>query len=235
MLSHIVMHLTLCSAAARMKNQSSLPVHVVVVDKIDRRLVDKTVRVATSGAADSAAEFDIAWGVYQAHASVRAGAVQCSGSQFFSVIADHNRQLNMKLQNSIAGMPVPVIIQGDVPAEYSYTQPEVVLFGKDTKCGAAIGSPIDASIDQEDDDQAFYASVYPTNSLMQSAPVTPALKLKDSVGGYHYVKVPNDFIEFRTRRPGLAELDIKDELIQFIADKPEDTLLCLRTYETTTH
>jgi hypothetical protein len=234
-LSHIVMHLTLCTAAARLKNQSSLPVHVTVVDKIDRRLVDETVRVATSGAADSTAEFDIAWGMYLAHASMRAGNAQCEGSQFFSVIADHNRQLTMKLQNTVTPMPVPVIIQGDVPAEYSYTQPEIVVFGKGAKCDAPIGTPLDAAIDQEDDDQAFYATLYPTGPIVQNAPVTPALKLKDSVGGYHYIKIPNNFVEFGGRRPGQAQFDVTDDLIQFVAGKPEDTLLCFRIYETTTH
>lgn len=233
-LSHIVMHLTLCSAAARLKTQAGLPVHITVLDKIDREVVDETVRVATSGAADSTAEFDIPWGLYLAEASLRAGRTQCAGAQFLSVIADHNRQLSVTLRSTPAALPVPVIIQGDVPAEYSYTQPQVVLFGKGAKCNDPVGAPIDANIDQEDDDQAFYASLYPSASLLQNGPVTPALKLEDSAGGYHYVKIPNNFIQFGARRPGLSEIDIKDELIQFIAGKPEDTLLCFRTFETIT-
>lgn len=233
-LSHIVMHLALCSSAAGLKTQTSVPVHVVVVDKVNHHLVNQTVRVATSGAADSTTEFDIPWGLYLAEASVRSGRASCSAAQFFNVLRDHDRQVTVHLQNGFAAPPVPVIINGDVPAEFSYADPEIVIFGKDAKCDAPVGDPIAATIDQQDDDQAYYATVYPSAVLEQNAPVTPAIKLKDSAGGYHYLKMPKNFIDFASRRPSIAELDIKDELIDFIAGKPEDTLLCFRGYETTT-
>lgn len=233
-LSHIVMHLVLCSASARLKTQADLPVHVTVLDKVNHHLVDQVVRVSRTGAADGTAEFDVPWGLYLAQASLRAGGTTCSESQFFSVLPNHNRELTVHLQNGNVGTLVPTIIYGDIPSEFSYVEPQVVLFGKDTKCDEQIGTPIDAKIDQQNDDQAYYASVYPTPALVQNMPVTPAIRLKDSSGGYHYLRMPANFIGFTHRMPGLNELDIKDELVQFIAGKPEDTLLCMRGYETTT-
>lgn len=233
-LSHIVMQLVLCNAATRLKTQAGVPVHVVMLDKVNRHVVDETVHVAASGAADGTAEFDVPWGTYLVQAQLHAGRAICSESKFFSVLPNHNRQLDMQLQNGVTGTPVPVIINGSLPSEFAYTQPTVVLFGKDAKCDSPVGTPLGANIDQQDDDQAYYANVYPSAALMKNMPVTPALRLTDSSGGYHYLKMPSNFLEFGGRRPSQDELDVKDELIDFIAGKPEDTLLCMRGYETTT-
>lgn len=233
-LSHIVMHLVLCNSASRAKTQADVPVRVTVLDKVNHHVVDQSVRVARSGAADGTAEFDIPWGLYAAQAQLHTGRITCSGVQFFSVLANHDRELTMKLQDGNVGTRVPTIIYGDVPAEFSYVEPQIVLFGKDTQCDQPVGTPVAAEIDQQDDDQAYYALVYPTAALMQSMPVTPAIRLKDSSGGYHYLRMPKNFISFSHRMPGLNELDVKDELVQFVAGKPEDTLLCMRGYETTT-
>lgn len=233
-LSHIVMHVVLCSASARLKTQTNVPVHVTVLDKVNHHLVDQTVRVARTGAADSSTEFDIPWGLYLAQASMHVGGTTCSQSQFFSVLPNHDRELTVNLQNGNVGTLVPTIIYGDIPTEFSYVEPQVVLFGKDTKCDEPLGTPLDVKIDQQNDGQAYYASVYPTPALLQNMPVTPAIKLKDSSGGYHYVRMPKNFVSISHRMPGLNELDIKDDLVQFIAGKPEDTLLCMRGYETTT-
>lgn len=231
-LSHIVMQLVLCNAATRLKTQASLPVRVAVVDKLNRHVADETVRVAASGATDGTVEFDIPWGVYLAQASLHAGRTTCTQSQVFSVLPGHNRQLRMQLQHGNTGMPVPVIINGELPSEFAYAQPTVVIFGKGAKCNSPVGTPLAANIDQQDDDQAYYASIYPNAALLQDMPAIPALRLTDSSGGYHYVKIPSDFLDFK--HPGQAQYDVKDELIDLLAGKPEDTLLCVRTYETTT-
>lgn len=233
-LSHIVMQLVLCNAAARLKTQGDLPVRVAVLDKVNHHVIDETAHVAASGAADGTIEFDIPWGVYLAQASLRAGRTTCTRSQFFSVLPDHNRQLKMHLQDGLTGTPVPVIINGNLPSEFAYAQPTIVLFGKDAKCDAPVGTPLAADIDQQNDDQAYYANIYPSAALIQNMPVTPVLRLADSSGGFHYLKMPSNFLEFGHRRPSQDQLDVKDELIDFIAGKPEDTLLCMRGYETTT-
>lgn len=233
-LSHIVMQLVLCKAAAQLKTRGDLPVRVSVVDKVNHHLVDETVHVAASGAADDTLEFDIPWGIYLAQASLHTGRTTCARSQFFSVLPGHNRELKIQLQDGLTGTPVPVIINGDLPSEFAYVQPTVLIFGKGAKCDAPIGTPLDVDIDQQNDDQAYYASVYPNAALMQNMPAVPVLRLTDSSGGYHYLKMPSNFLEFGRRRPSQDQLDVKDGLIDFIAGKPEDTLLCMPGYETTT-
>lgn len=230
-LSHVVMHLALCSAASRL-TQPTVPVRIAVTDKIGRPMNDQIVHVARTGAADATAEFDIAWGYYLARASMHVGKVTCSGNMYFPVIADHNRELHMQLQNGMLMVPRPTIIYGDLPGEFAYVSPTVVVFGKDTKCDGSVGTPIDTKIDQQNDEQAYYATVYPTAELMRNAPFTLALRLTDSSGGYHYLRMPANFLG---DVPSLDELDVKDALIDFIAAKPEDTLLCPRGYETIVH
>lgn len=233
-LSHIVMHLVLCNAATRHKTQSGVPVHVVMLDKVHRHVADETVRVAAAGAADDTAEFDVPWGTYLAQASLHAGETACSDATFFSVLPNHNREVTLQLQRGHTAARMPVIINGDLPAEFAYAQPTLVVFGKDAKCNAPVADPLPLDISQQNDGEAYYVSVYPSAALMQNMPAIPALRLTDSSGGYHYLKLPNNFLGFSSGWPNQAQFDVQDKLIDFLAAKPEDTLLCIRGYETTT-
>jgi hypothetical protein len=232
-LSHIVMHLTLCNAAARLGAQAQLPVRVVVTDRIDRVAADQRVTIPRSEGNDGVVEFDVPWGVYRSVVTMRAGRTTCGATQYFAVIPDHNRSLTIGLQDTAAPTPAPVIIEGSSPVEYEYTQPTVVFFDNNAKCNTPVGTPIDVTEDVESDDDAYYSSVYPTEALFRQAP-TPAMRLKDTRGGYHYVRLPKNFLSFARRWADLAQFNITDDLIQYLADKPEDTLLCIKAYETTT-
>ncbi|HLI97818.1 MAG TPA: hypothetical protein VKT72_17245 [Candidatus Baltobacteraceae bacterium] len=232
-LSHIVMHLALCNAAARLGPQTQLPVRVVVTDKINRDVVDEKTTIPRDENDDGVAEFDIPWGIYRATVTMRAGRATCSSHQYVAVMADHNRSITVHLQDTPTPVPAPVILEGTAPVEYAYTQPTIVFFGKDTKCNGAVGNTLNVTEDQETDEDAYYSTVYPTLSLLQQVP-TLAVRLTDTRGGYHYVHLPSNFLTFSGRWADLGEFDITDDLIQYLADKPEDTLLCIHGYETTT-
>lgn len=234
-LSHIVMHLALCKAAARLGPQAELPVRVVVTDKIKRDVIDQTARVLRYEGNTSSIEFDMPWGIYRAAVRMRAGRATCSGVQYFSVLADHNRSLTVQLQDGRVSSPVPVLISGTAPFAFSYVDPTVVVFGTGTKCNGPVGTPLNANIAQVNDSDAYYASVYPSAVLAQDAPLMPAVRLTDSQGGYHYLRVPGNFLTMSYVWPSAGQIDVTQNAIDYVAGKPEDTLLCPREYETTTH
>ncbi len=234
-LSHIVMHFALCNAAARLGPQAELPVHVTVTDKIDRDIVDQDGKVLRYEGNTSSMEFDVPWGIYRATVRMRAGKSVCSGVRYFAVLLDHNRSLTIQLQDGRAAGPVPTLIMGTAPFAYSYLQPTVLVFGADTKCNGPVGSAIDTGIDQINDSDAYYASVYPTRALTRTPSMTVALRLKDSQGGYHYVRVPGNFLTMSGSWPNAAQMNVSEDVVDYVADKPEDTMLCPREYETESH
>jgi hypothetical protein len=234
-LSHIVMHFALCNAAARLGPQADLPVHVVVTDKINRDVIDQNVRVARYEGNTSSAEFDIPWGIYRATATMRAGRATCTAVQYFNVPMDHNRTVTMNLRDGHVAAPVPTLINGTAPFAFSYVEPTVLVFPRDTKCNGPVGNPVNANIDQVTDSDGYYASVYPSAELAQGGPYVLAVRLKDSQGGYHYIRVPAEFLGFSQRWPSMGTFNVTEDVIDYVADKPEDTLLCPRLYKTTVH
>lgn len=234
-LSHIVMHFALCNAAARLGPQAELPVHVTVTDKINRDIIDQTSKVIRYEGNTSSVEFDIPWGIYRATVEMRAGKTACSAVQYFAVLVDHNRSVTVHLQDRRAPQPVPTLIMGTAPFAYSYVQPTIMVFANDTKCNGPVGTPLDVNIEQDSDSDAYYASVYPVPQLAQAGSHVIAIRMKDSQGGYHYVRVPGNFLGMSAQWPSLGQMNVSEDVIDYVSDKPEDTLLCPRLYETQIH
>ena len=234
-LSHIVMHFALCNAAARLGPQAELPVHVTVTDKINRDVIDQTSKVIRYEGNTSSVEFDIPWGIYRATVEMRAGKTTCSAVQYFAVLVDHNRSVTVHLQDRRVLQPVPTLIMGTAPFAYSYVQPTIMVFANDTKCNGPVGTPLDVNIEQDSDSDAYYASVYPAPQLAQAGSHVIAIRMKDSQGGYHYVRVPGNFLGLSAQWPSLGQMNVSEDVIDYVSDKPEDTLLCPRLYETQIH
>jgi hypothetical protein len=235
-LSHIVMHFALCNAAARLGPQAELPVHITVTDRINRDVIDQDAKVIRYEGNTSTAQFDIPWGIYRAAVQMKAGRATCSAVQYFAVLIDHDRSLTVQLQDPhTPPQPVPTLIMGTAAFAFSYVQPTVMVFGPDTKCNGPVGTPLNAGIDQTNDSDAFYASVYPDEVLVRKNAVVVALRMTDTQGGYHYLHVPTNFLGWSVRWPSSGQMNVNENVIDYVADKPEDTLLCPRMYETETH
>ncbi len=234
-LSHIVLHVGLCNSALRLKPQSALPLHVVVTDKINRDIVDQKFRVVRENGNEVLAEFDIPWGMYRAHLDMRTPQVSCAASSYFDVLADHNRTLTVSLNEGPPKMAIPALVMGSAPFSFSYVQPTVVAFDKSVVCNGPVGDPINANIVMENDNDGYYASIFPNAVLAQHAPPVVAVRLTDTHGGYHYIRVPTRFSRELGVGGGLSAMmmDINEDVIDYVADKPEDTLLCPRGYVTT--
>lgn len=234
-LSHVVLHIALCNSALRLKTQTAMQLHVNVVDRINRNIVDQDFRVVRENGNDANVAFDMPWGVYRASVGLKARKITCSAVQYFAVAMDHNRNLNLSLAERPSMPIVPALVYGAAPFAFAYVQPTVVLFDRNVKCGAAVGDPLSAAIDSQNDSDGYYASITPTRDLIQHQPVVVAVRLTDSRGNYHYVKVPTNFMTFSASWPSAGTLNANENLIDYVADKPEDTLLCPKFYETTSH
>jgi hypothetical protein len=110
-----------------------------------------------------------------------------------------------------------------------------MVFTGDTKCNGPIGNPVNADIDQVNDSDGYYASVYPSAALAGKGPYVLAVRLKDSQGGYHYIRVPAEFLGMSPRWPSMGTFDVTEDVVDYVQDKPEDTLLCPRLYKTSVH
>lgn len=232
-LSHIVMHLALCNQALRLKTQTELPVQVSVTDKIGRSILDQKFRAYRDNGNEVPVEFDIPWGTYRAAVKMPVAHAPCSAVTYFTVLPDHNRTLDISLQAHASPQPVPTLIMGTAPFAFSYVDPTVVAFANGTACNSQVGDPLDAGIVTQNDSDGYYASVLPNAQLIQQrGPAVLAVRLTDSHGGYHYIRVPPKVFGFSYRWPSSAKFDVNEDAIDYVADKPEDTLLCPRMYET---
>lgn len=235
-LSHIVMHVALCNAALRLKTQSELPIHVTVTDRINRDVVNQTFRAERENSNEVPVEFDVPWGIYRANVKMAAGHTQCGAVVYFTALSGLSRTLDVSLNEGNFRPAVPTLVMGTAPIAFSYVQPTVMAFDKSVACDAPVGNPLDAGIETQNDSDGYYASVFPNATLAQHGPVVLAVRLTDSHGGYHYIRVPAKVLGFSGGSwPSSANLNVNEDLIDYVADKPEDTLLCPHMYETITN
>lgn len=235
MLSHVVLHATLCNSALRLKQQAPMEIRVRVSDSANRNTVEQTFTVVREHAGTATVAWDMPWGLYRLDVQLQAPRVSCSASEFFAVVTDHNRNIALTLQEGKARAAIPVLIYGAAPFSFAYAQPTVVLFdGRAAKCNAAVPDPVGSDYTQNDAD-GYYATIFPTPALLQHMPLVPTVRLTDSRGNYHYIKVANNFITFSSGWPSAGTLNVNEDEMDYIADKPEDTLLCPKMYETITH
>ena len=235
-LSHIVLHAALCNAALRLKPQSELPLHVVVTDKIRRDIVDQKYRIVRENGNDATVEFDIPWGTYRAKLDTTVHGTTCGAIDYFTVLADHPRTVSVSLQQGRINTSVPALVMGSAPIAFSYVQPTVVALNRSVACNAAVGDPLDAGIVMENDADAYYATVFPNPVLTQHGSAVVAVRITDSHAGYHYIRVPAKFLQYAgtTAWPSSVSLNVNEDLIDYVADKPEDVLLCPHMYQVIT-
>jgi hypothetical protein len=233
-LSHIALHVSLCNAVAQASMARKVPLRVTVTDKLDRPQVQQTFQIVPGMGKTPRFEFDLPFGIYKIAMTAKVGATTCSSVDYFTVLTGLNRSLNVSLQNGHAAIPIaPMLVAGESPFSFAYVQPTLMLFGKSAKCNGPVGDPVNADIRVTSDSDGYYAQVWPTATLAQAVPLVIAMQMKDSQGGYHYVRLPGD-IGFG-RWPGYIHFNVNEDVIDYVADKPEDTLLCPRMFKTTVH
>jgi hypothetical protein len=230
-LEHIVMHVALCKAVARLAPRTTVAMRVVVTDKSGRSEVDRSVQFQRGTAGNTPFEFDSSWGVYRIDVAVP--KYRCGGVEFMYVLADHDRSINVALSDSFVKVQVPVVLVfGSLPMSFAYVQPTVVTFSPQVPCNGKVSDPAPSGIDNQIEQDAYYATVRTPALYRQPKAVTVALQLKDASGGYHYLRIPLQVEPGRYAWPNRFLIPIDDAAADFVAQEPEETLLCPKGYST---
>lgn len=230
-LSHLALHVSLCNAVASAAAARSVPLQARVTDRLNRPQIEQVFQVEPGMGKTARFEIELPFGAYRIAMSARVKNTTCSAVEYFTVLPNHNRSVTVALRDGPPPKPVvPMIVMGESPFSFAYVQPTLLVFGKQVKCNGPVGDPVSADIRVETDSDGYYASIFPNQALLQSLPAVVAMQLKDSQGGYHYVRLPGA-VAF-TSWPSQLTFNVSEDVIDYVADKPEDTLLCPRMYKT---
>jgi hypothetical protein len=230
-LSHVILHVGFCSAIARAAPTSVVALHVRMTDRIGRAQVDRIYRVDRGDEAEAIVEFDSAFGMYAL--AVDAPKYRCSVSDYLFFIAGHDRSVTEKLADAPAPLPPrPVLLSGTAPQSFLYVAPTFVVFDKSQiACNKPLPEPLSTNIIVENDQDGYYASLYPDASAAAGSQQL-ALRLRTPTHQYHYVRIPIRFPVPWTGWPESIQFNVSEEMVDALAGDPVDTLLCPKLWET---
>lgn len=230
-LAHVILHVGFCNAIARAAPTTVVALRIRMSDRIGRPEVDRTYRVERGDEAETIVEFDSAFGIHSL--AVEAPKYGCSASDYLFFISGHDRSVTEKLSDAPAPPPPrPVLLSGTAPQSFLYVAPTFVLFNKSQiACNKPLPQPLDTNIVVENDQDAYYASLYPDASASAGSQQL-ALRLRTPTHQYHYVRIPIPFPIPWTGWPESIQFNVSEEMIDALAGDPVDTLLCPKLWET---
>jgi hypothetical protein len=231
--AHVILHVGLCTAMARATPETTMPIHVRLVDRHGKQAFDQTFHVERGDDPTAIVEFDSPWGQYAME--VDSPKYGCGVEDRVMIISEHDRAITENLGPPTAEPLLPaMLLLGTAPQSLLYIKPTFVLFDKaTTDCNKPITQPLAAHMEVENDQDGYYVSFYPDQPL--PAGVTPvlALRLKSTTGLRHYVRVPVplDYSQ-RVGWPGVTQFNISEDMVEVLATEPADTLLCPKLWKT---
>lgn len=211
--------------------QAVVPVHIIATDKINRDVVDRVVNLDRGVGSAGVVSFELPWGTYRIRLQSLKPA--CSATAYLVLLKDVNRNVTVQLSEKPPAAAMPTIVFGAAPFSFSYVNPALVIFPPPLACNAPITTPVAADIQTENDDDGYYSYLYANAALAQVPQPVTALRLTDSSGGYHYVRIPARDLGLSSRWPITEQFDVTDDVIDYVSGKPEDTLLCPKLLRTT--
>ncbi len=230
-LAHVILHVGFCNAIARAVPTTAVALHVRMTDRIGRVQVDRVYRVERGDEAEAIVEFDSAFGIYSLQ--VDAPEYRCSASDYLFFIAGHDRSVTEKLSKAPARPPSePVLLSGTAPQSFLYVAPTFVVFDKSqVACNKPLPQPLATNIVIENDQDAYYAWLYPDVSASAGSQQL-ALRLRTPTHQYHYVRIPIRFPIPWTGWPESIQFNVNEDMVDALAGDPVNTLLCPKLWET---
>jgi hypothetical protein len=229
-LSHIFLHIGLCSAISRLPEQATIPMQVSMMIPRGDAPYDKKLNLQRGDGNEKVVEFDIGRGVY--HLNIDVPKYGCRASSYVTVFPDQNRKIVATLTDGSIPIPQPnFLMDGLAPLSFLYVKPTYVLFDKSVTCGKPIGTPLPSRVDVAFDEGAYYSTMYLDPSVMNTTPVF-ALRFRMATGLEHYVRIP---IHIPTDLDGWPQDDrfnITEDMVDELATEKADTLLCPKIWET---
>lgn len=232
-ISHVILHLGMCNAIARLAPQTQIALRVQVRDKIGDSQVNRVYQVTRGDESVLIVEFDSQRGIYSLQ--VNAPKYGCGVVDYLALLPDLHRSIHEDLRPvGDVPLPTPVLLDGTAPPSFLYAQPTFVVLDKSTAiCNKPIGAQIPTPIRYENDQNGFYVWL-PTNQLVSAIGSQQlAVRLRTATGEYHYIKIPLKYPTPWTGWPGSIEFNVTSNNIDGIATDPVDTLLCPRILITT--
>jgi hypothetical protein len=232
-LSHVVLHVGLCSAIARKSPSTVFNLQVRVADMRAIVRFSKTFKIER-GDDDNPkiVEFDVPQGTYRIDAIVP--QYGCSFDDYVTFLDGHDRSITENLVANPQRAQPQMLISGSSPQSFLYVNPTFVVLNKATNgCNKPAVDMMPLQVGVENDQDAYYASLAGDPSV--SVPVQLALRLKTSTHQYHYVRVPLPFPMPWGGWPQMVHFDVTQDEIDDLATQPVNTLLCLKLWETKVH
>ncbi len=231
-IAHAVLHVGLCASIARTAPQTAVAMRVRLVDRRGTSQFQREFHFER-GDDDNpkVVEFDAPQGTYRLDLIVpRYG---CSASQYLTFLPDFSRSIAVTLDPGPPAPGEPLLIDGASPQSFSYVAPTFVLFDKASAvCNKPVGAIVPFTVDVENDQDAYYATLFSDRTLEARGPLQLALRLRTPTHQYHYVRVPIPFPMAWGGWPSNVQFDVTQDEIDALASQPVDTLLCLKLWET---
>jgi hypothetical protein len=230
-LSHVILHVGLCSAIARANASTQFALQVKIADMRGIVRFSKAFRIERGDDdGPKIVEFDVMPGTYRIDAV--APKYGCSFDDFLTFLDGHDRSVTENLEPSPHPAVRQMLISGSSPQSFLYVNPTFVLLNKATSgCNKPVGDLIPLQVDVENDQDAYYANLNADPSA-GATPVQLALRLRTSTHQYHYVRVPLPFPAPWGGWPQMVHFDVTQDEIDGLATQPVNTLLCLKLWET---
>jgi len=222
-MSHVILHLGLCHAMTRVAPQTQMAVHVRLVDRLNRQQFDEVFTVPRHDSTMKVVEFDMPRGEYQIQIS--APKYGCNAMDYLMFLPDRDRVIAETLSDGPAPATTPMLMEGEVPSTFLYLKPTFVIFPRETECNKAVPDPLPLDIQVENDQDAYYAWLYP-DATNTTTPVVVALRLKTATGGSHYVRLHVPFPMPWGGWPSAVQFSLSENDVDGLAGEPVDTLLC---------
>jgi hypothetical protein len=220
--------LTLCQAAANLPSSANIDVNLHMNDATGRQTVERTFTVQRGEAMQLMVEFDVPRGTFRV--TLLAPQIRCSAINYWSFLSEQNRSIAETLVNGVAPVPHVLLFEGKAPAAFLYLNPTFVLLDKSVDCNKPAGDPLDAHAVVEDDDSSFYVWMDSNPLLDGPGRAVLALQLATPTGENHYLRVKAPFLRPWSGYPFTFELDVSDDLVDWLSGQPVDTLLCPKMY-----
>lgn len=231
-ISHVILHLGMCNAIARLNPQAQVAIRVQVRDKIGDPQVNRVYHVTRGDDPELIVEFDSQRGIYRLQ--VNAPKYNCSTVDYFTLLPGLNRSIreNLLPVGSVP-LPTPLLLGGTAPPSFLYAQPTFVVLNKsEAICKKPIGAQIPTQIRYENDQTGFYVWLPTTPLVSAIGSQQLAVRLRTATGEYHYIKLPFTYPTPWTGWPGSITFNVTSDDIDTIATDPADTLLCPKLYIT---
>lgn len=229
-MSHVILHLGLCSAMLKRSPQTDIPIHIRLVDRGGQKHVDETVHTMRGYESTVTVAFD----TYQGEFAMMLNAPKygCSGFDWIHVLPQRDRLINEQLVDGQAPRTQPMLMEGTAPASFLYLQPTYVLFDKSAQCNKPVPGPIPMHLTIENDQDSFYLWLYPDASLYQRGPEILAMQLQTATGEEHYIRLKVPFPPPWQGWPDDITFNIKEDDADYLATQPTGVLLCPKLFET---